>query len=431
MSEVFAHAEIRLWGETVGAVVELDDGRIVFEYAESFRRGGVEISPVQLPLSQAGPRSFPELQRKPAFEGLPGVLADASPDTFGNRVIHAWFKSEGKERNALSPVQRLLYVGERAIGALTFHPAAELPRRRGERESLEIAQLVRDARRIVEGKAEIAIPEIYRIGASAGGMRPKAIVLHDPRTNRIRSGNATASPHEQPNILKFDGVGDGASLDSLGRPQPYNRIEAAYTHMARDAGIDAVEASLLEDEGYAHLLVRRFDLEGEHRDERVHQHTLGGLLHIDYNEPGACSYEEYLRAILGLGMPYAALEQGYRRLVFNVYAINQDDHVKNLSFQRPRGGGWRLTPAYDLTFAHGRGFTARHQMRIAEKTSEITRADLLAVAQTFDIDRPAKILDGTRDVVADFARYASETKVPNDALAMVESALKERSAQMG
>lgn len=430
MSEIFAHAEVRLWSETVGAVAELDDGRIVFEYAESFRRFGLEISPVHLPLAIGGPRGFPELQKKPAFDGLPGVLADASPDSFGNRVIRAYYQSRGDERRALSPVQRLLYVGERAIGALTFHPAQSLPRRKGEREPLEVAALVADARRILEGKAEVTIPEIYRIGASAGGMRPKALVLHDPKTNHIRSGNAPALPHEVPAILKFDGVGDGASRDSLGEPQPYNRIEAAYASMAKDCGVDAAEVTLLEDDGHAHLLVRRFDREGERHQERIHQHTLGGLLHVDYNEPGASSYEEYFRAILRLGMPYAALEQGFRRMVFNLFAVNQDDHVKNLSFQMDRTGKWRLAPAYDLTFAKGRGFTARHQMRVADRTEGFTRADLLAVATSFDVDRPEKILDRTREVVRDFPRYAEIQRVPRDVLEAVKTELGARAAQL-
>lgn len=430
MSEVFAQAEIRLRGETVGAIVELDDGRIVFEYAEPFRRSGLEISPIHLPLALAGPRGFPELQKKPAFEGLPGVFADAAPDSFGNRVIRAYWKSRGDERRAWSPVQRLLYVGERAIGALTFHPAHTLPHRKGEREPLEVARLVSDARKILEGKSEVSIPEIYRIGASAGGMRPKALVLHDPKTDRIRSGNAKPQPGEVPCILKFDGVGDGANSDELGKPQPYNRIEAAYAAMAKDCGIDAVDVKLLEDDGHAHLLVRRFDRQGDDHDERIHQHSLGGMLHVDYNEPGACSYEEYFRTILRLGMPYAALEQGYRRMVFNLFAVNQDDHVKNLSFQMDRTGKWRLAPAYDLTFAKGRGFTARHQMTVDEKTAGFTRRDLIEVARAFDVDRAEKILDRTRDVLRDFPRYAAATNAPVEAISTVTAELHARATEL-
>ncbi|MGH7657009.1 MAG: type II toxin-antitoxin system HipA family toxin, partial [Gemmatimonadales bacterium] len=350
MAEVRAQAEVRLWGGMVGAVVELDNGRIVFEYADEFRGRGLEISPIHLPVSRAGPQAFDELLRLPAFRGLPGVLADALPDAFGNRVIRAWFKARGEPDLALSPVQRLLYVGSRALGALTFHPAVDVPMRTAEQESLDVATLVRDARRIIEGDPDIAIPEIYRIGSSAGGMRPKAVVFHDPETGAIRSGNAEPGPRDEPCILKFDGVGDGATVDRLGQPLAFNRVEAAYGLMARAAGLEMADISVMEHEGYAHLLIRRFDIEA---DERVHQHTLGGLIHVDYNDRGASSYEEYLRTIFRLGMAYRSMEQGFRRMVFNVLAVNQDDHVKNLSFHLRPGGEWSLAPAYDVTFARG------------------------------------------------------------------------------
>ena len=431
MSDIRAQVEIRLWGETVGAVVELEDGRIVFEYADTFARSGREISPIHLPLSRGGPQSFPELMRKDAFQGLPGVLADALPDSFGNQVIRAYFTARGESERALSPVQRLLYVGERAIGALSFHPSTELPPRSAETESLEIAEMVQDARAILAGESDVSIPEIYRLGSSAGGMRPKAMVLFEPRTRRIRSGLATPKRSERHCLLKFDGVGDGATRRSLGRPQPFNRVEAAYAAMARAAGIDAVDIEMLEEDGYAHLLIRRFDREDDPSRERIHQHTLGGLLHVDYNDPGASSYEEYLRVILRLGMPQAAIDQAFRRLAFNFFAVNQDDHVKNLSFQLPREGAWRLAPAYDLTFARGSGFTARHQMRLADKTSGIRHADLLAIARTFGIKRAERILDEIRSVVDRFGEFAAERDVPTRVRNDVTAALRERARSIG
>jgi serine/threonine-protein kinase HipA len=425
--EVLAHAEVRLFGQTVGAAAELDNGRVLFEYTDSFRASGLEISPLHLPLSRRGPIAFDELRRSPAFEGLPGVLADALPDSFGNKVIRAWFAARGEEQRALSPVQRLLYVGERAMGALTFHPAQKLPARAAELESLELAELVRDARRIVEGDAAIAIPELYRIGASAGGMRPKALVRYQPKTRTIRSANAKPAEGELACILKFDGVGDGLRSDALGKPQPFNRIEAAYTEMARAAGVVATEISVLEQDGFAHLLVHRFDREGE---RRVHQHSFGGLVHVDFNDPGASSYEEYFRCVLRLGMPYAALEQAFLRMLFNVVAVNQDDHVKNLSFQMDERGVWSLAPAYDLTFAHGRGFTARHQMRVRDKTAAIRASDLLAVGQEFGLNDPPKLLQRVREQVARLAEFAARTRVPAEVIAELRAALDLRAKEL-
>jgi len=414
---VRAEAEVRLWGDTVGALVELDSGRVLYEYDPEFGRRGLEISPIQLPTDRLGPQRFDELRRMPAFEGLPGVFADALPDAFGRRVIRAYYAARGEGERALSPVQRLLYVGERALGALTFHPVEDPPTRRADRESLEIAALAHDAARILRGDPDIAIPEIYRIGSSAGGQRPKAIVHFHPETKIVRSGATPIEPGEIACIVKFDGV-EGA--DELGSPQHYNRVEAAYGDMARAAGIDMAEIDVLGSDGYAHLLVHRFDTK---HGERIHQHTFGGMVHVDYNEPGASSYEEYLRTILRLGMAYDSLREAYRRMVFNVMAVNQDDHVKNLSFHMDRAGEWSLTPAYDITFASGSRWTATHQMRVRDKTHGITNGDLLAVAKQFGLKKPERVLDRTREAIAEWERLAASYDVQRSASSAERSTL--------
>lgn len=428
MADARAGAEVRLWGRAVGAVVELDNGAVVFEYEDAFRRSGLEVSPVHLPLSRQGPVQFPELLRSQAFEGLPGVLADALPDRFGNRVIEGYFRLRGRPPGDLTPVQKLLYVGERAMGALTFHPAAELGLRGQEEEALEVAALVRDARRIIEGDVEVAVPEIYRIGSSAGGARPKALVLHDPDSGTLRSGHARPRPGEVPCILKFDGVGDGATAGELGPPTPFNRIERAYMVLAGEAGLDVAQTELLDSGGYAHLLVRRFDLQ---EGVRLHQHTLGGMLHLDYNIPGLCSYEEFLRTLLGLGMTADAVREGFRRVAFNVMAVNQDDHVKNLSFQMREDGTWRLAPAYDLTFARGSGYTRMHQMSVGGKTAGITKADLVEAGKRFGVKRPEAILREIRDSLARWPEAASDHGVPPGEAARVGAELSRRREEMG
>ena len=419
-------AEVRLWGHTVGALVELETGRVIFEYADEFRRSGLEISPIHLPTALAGPVTFEQLSRKAAFEGLPGVLADALPDAFGRSVIRAYYEARGQTEMGLSPVQRLLYVGERALGALTFHPAAELPAREAERHPLEIARLAHDARSIVLGRPDIAIPEIYRIGSSAGGQRPKAVVHHDPATGTIRAGGTDALPGEVPCILKFDGVGDEGEVSGLGPPQPYNRVEAAYADMADAAGIDMARVSVLEADGYAHLLIRRFDLEGE---ARLHQHTFGGLIHVDYNEPGASSYEEYFRTIQRLGMAYDALTEGFRRMAFNVLARNQDDHVKNLSFHMDRSGVWSLSPAYDVTFAVGRGWTRAHQMRVGDRMSGISIEDMLAVGRAFGVKRAAAVIDRIVETLHDWERFADTRRVPDHVRDRIRKSIDEGPAR--
>ena len=433
MADVTAAAEVRLWGQLVGGVVELADGPIVFEYDEAFRTSGLDISPLRLPSTLRRPMQFPELRRKEAFRGLPGVLADALPDAFGKTVMRAYYTARGELEKAFSPVQHLLYVGERALGALTFHPAETLPERPAEAEALEVARLVADARRIIQGDADVTIPEIFRIGSSAGGMRPKAVVLHNPETGEVRSAFAEPRPGDVPAILKFDGVGDGRSVSGLGPPQPFNRIEAAYAAMAREAGLDVVAPTILESpEGHAHLLIPRFDRIADGSGfRRLHQHTLGGLLHVDYNDPGASSYEEYLRTMLRLGLPPAAVDEGYRRMVFNVLAVNQDDHVKNLSFHMDPEGVWSLTPAYDLTFAKGRGFTRSHQMRVRDKREGITRADLIAVADAFGVRAAGRVIEQVREAVERWPEVAAEVGVPGEDVRRVRGELEGRQTEIG
>lgn len=410
MAEFVAAAEVRLWGQRVGAVAEDSDGGIAFEYTDDFRSSGLEISPRHLPLSRRGPVSFPALTRIEAFQGLPGVLADALPDRFGNEVIKAWFAEQGRPAAALSPVQRLLYIGRRAMGALEFEPALQLPRTAAVDEALQVASLVEAARRVISGRIDVAVPEIMQLGASAGGARPKAVILWNPGTNEVRGAFAPAQPGDEPWIIKFDGVGELDAPDPASKP--WNRIEYAYNRMASAAGITTASVHLYEERRLAHFMVRRFDqVDGT----RLHLHSLGGLDHADFNAPGSYSYEQYLRVILELGLPPAAIDEAFRRMCFNIAAVNQDDHVKNFAFLMSPDGRWDLAPAFDLTFAKGAGFTRLHQLSVGGKRDDFTRDDLLSVGDAFGLrSRGAPVLDKVLDAVADWPSHARESKVPRE-----------------
>jgi serine/threonine-protein kinase HipA len=410
-------AEVRLWGQRVGAVAEEDSGTVTFEFAPAFVKTGLEISPVKLPLSLRGPVTFPELARIPSFEGLPGVLADALPDRFGNAVIARYFAERGTPAAALSPVQKLLYIGKRSMGALEFRPALVVPATRAEREPLEIATLVEEARRLIEGRADSTIAEMMRIGASAGGARPKAVILWNRKTTEVRSEFAAPRAGDEHWIIKFDGVGE---LDAPNpSPAPYNRIEYAYSLMARRAGLDVPETHLLTERRLAHLMVKRFDREGT---RRIHMHSLGGLHHVDYDAPGLFSYEGYMRTVLALNLGYPALEEAYRRAVFNIVTVNQDDHVKNFAFLMDENGVWRLAPAYDLTYAKGQGYTRRHQMTLGDKSDGFVREDLLALGDTMGIRRNgADVLAQVREAASQWHEFARDAAVPADRARFVES----------
>jgi serine/threonine-protein kinase HipA len=412
-------AEVRLWGRTVGAVAEIESGAVVFEYDEAFRKTGLEISPVMLPLATVGPQQFPELVRQEAFLGLPGVLADALPDRFGNAIIRAYFESRGRPDAAMSPVQRLLYIGRRAMGALEFHPPLVV-RTGPETEALEIADLVRAARKVVQGRMDVTIPEIMRLGSSAGGARPKAIILWNRLRDEVRSAFATRRAGDEHWIIKFDGVGELEAPDP--KPRPYNRIEHAYSQMAREAGIFVPETHLLRERRLAHFVTRRFDREG---GRRLHLHSVGGMEHSDFNQPGTYSYEQYLRLVMTLDLGYPALEEAFRRACFNILAVNQDDHVKNLAFLMDESGRWSLAPAFDVTFARGAGFTRRHQMTLAGKRDRFEPGDLLAVGDRFGLRTAGReIIERIGDALSRWPEFAKASGVPPESTRAIGAALR-------
>jgi serine/threonine-protein kinase HipA len=380
-------ARVSLWGTQVGAVAEDSLGNIVFEYTEEFRNSGLEISPIHLPLSRRGPISFPELSRLASFAGLPGVLADCLPDAFGNTLIQRYFEQKGTPDAALSPVQKLLYIGSRAMGALEFSPPIDGAASRAGDEALEIARLVDEARLVIEGDLAVAVPEIMQVGASAGGARAKALILLNRESGKVKSAFAPPQAGDEHWMIKFDGVtaalGGHTTVKEF-TPGPWGRIEFVYSQMARAAGIMMEETRLLREREFAHFMTRRFDREA---GGRLHMHSLGGLQHADYNIRQVLSYEDYFRTIRLLGMGQPEVNEGFRRMVFNLAARNQDDHVKNLAFLMGPDGTWRLSPAFDMTWAYGGQWTRTHQMTARGKDDNFTRDDLVAVARTFDVPK--------------------------------------------
>jgi serine/threonine-protein kinase HipA len=417
----YALARVRLWGHEVGVVAESPGGEITFEYTDAFRRSGLEISPIHLPLARQGPVTFPELRRSETFAGLPGVLADALPDAFGNAVIRRYFTDRGTPQAALSPVQKLLYIGDRAMGALEFAPPLA---DRGPviQEALEVRRLVDEARRVIEGDVETAVPEIMQVGASAGGARAKALILWNRGTNTVRSAFAKPRAGDEHWVIKFDGVSGGmggptASVER--RPGPYGRIEQAYARMARRAGIQMPETHLLREGEFAHFMAKRFDRDGA---ARIHMHSLGGLQHVDYNVRGAYSYEGWLRTIQQLRLGQPAINEAYRRMVFNLAAANLDDHVKNIAFLMAPDGAWSLAPAFDMTFAKGGPWTRTHQMTLAGKDDGFAREDLLAVGKEFGVPKGgALIIEEVAAALTTWEDEAGKTGVPAEWVARVRA----------
>lgn len=415
-------AEIRLWGKTIGAVSLLDGEDVAsFEYDAAFAQSGIQVAPIVMPLSRRVYR-FPELSR-PTFFGLPGLLADSLPDKFGNALIDAWLASQGRQPGSFNAVERLCYTGERGMGALEFAPAIGLRAR--QTTHVEVSKLVELASEVlthrndlqasfaVEGREEV-LRDILRVGTSAGGARAKAVIAWNPETNEVRSGQVQAGKGFEYWLLKFDGV-SGNKDKELDDPKGYGLIEYAYYLMALDCGIEISECRLFKENGRSHFMTRRFDRLTT--GEKLHMQSLCALAHYDFNMAGAYSYEQALLVMRQLQLPMQAVEQLFRRMVFNIVARNQDDHVKNIAFLMNKAGEWSLSPAFDMTYSFNPSgaWTASHQMTMNGKRDHFTLEDFNACAKTASMKRgrAAKILAEVQATVAQWPSFAETAGLPD------------------
>ena len=416
--------EVLLWGERIGAVAP--DPRLgcyVFAYDPAWRRTGIELSPLTMPLSD--PRStfaFPELSES-SYKRLSGLLADALPDDFGNALIDAWMMSKGVEKRAITTLDRLAYMGKRGMGALEFKPVRGADKESA--EPLEMKSLVEAARQVIQGDvsgdlhAQAALANIIRVGASAGGARAKAVVTWNPETNQIRSGQFDAAPGFEHWLLKFDGVGKDAEL---GGSADYGRVEYAYHLMAKAAGINMSACRLLEEGGRAHFMTHRFDREVQGGNTlKHHVQTLCAMDHLDYKQRATHAYAQLFMVTSKLKLGDNAIGQVFRRMAFNVMAKNCDDHTKNFAFRLKQHSSWELAPAYDVTHAYNpQGeWTYQHLMSVNGKFNAITRADLLLEADRFGVRRPLDILADVRAALDNWQSYAEAAGLSNASLSAI------------
>lgn len=414
-------AVVKLWGDEVGAVSWLDDrAYAVFEYDPAFLKKGLDISPIHMSLDDAKKSdaifSFPGLN-KDTFWGMPGLLADSLPDKFGNAIIDSWLARSGRDAGSFSPVERLCYTAKRGMGALEFFPP--MNRLLDRSVPVEISALVDLVQKVMSRRLNLdveigndekenaeTIMDILRVGTSAGGVRPKAVIAMNDKTKHIVSGQADVPPGYDYWILKFDGVTD---LE-LGEPKGYGRIEYAYYLMAKAAGVEMEECRLLEENRRAHFLTKRFDRQN---GKKIHMQSLCGLAHYDFNNAGAYSYEQAFAVMRKLRLSKADAIEQYRRMVFNVIARNQDDHSKNISFLMNKNGRWKLSPAFDVIYSHNPSgkWTNQHQMSMNGKRDHFMLNDLLTVGESISVPKPLEIVNQVRDAVERWPEFASEAGV--------------------
>ena len=371
--------------------------------------------------------TFRSLSRE-TFHGLPGMLADSLPDSFGRDLLDRWLQENG--RTQANAVETLCFQGRRCMGALEYEPARDLSLE--ESEPIELTRLVETARLAMSGKESLdanlyedrnrALMEIIKVGTSAGGQRAKAVIALNDTTGEIRSGQITAPEGFDYWLLKFDG------FDSNGKPVQagnFGRREYAFHKTVLDAGIDMTECRLIHENGRAHFMTKRFDRQN---GRKIHMQTLCGLAHFDFRTPGAYSYEQALMVMRRLGLPYPQFTELFRRMVYNVFAVNRDDHTKNISFLMDENGKWRLSPAYDMGLSYNPlgAFTSLHQMSICGKREGITRADLLVFADKENISGAEQIIEQVESAVMNFPRYAAEVGVPTDEINAIMSVIDEK-----
>lgn len=421
---------ITLWDEKVAVIAwnkNLEVG--VIEFYDSFIKKELDIAPIMMPLKdlKRGERifSFSNLKNK-TFKGLPGLIADALPDDYGNSIIDEWFASKGKLVES-SPLDRLCYIGKRGMGALEFEPA-NTDNQLNTSSNIEIKELVDLATHILEKRINFSkkleqnnetLFDILRVGTSAGGARPKAIIAYNDKTKEVRSGQVIAPQGFGYWLLKFDGVQGEFIKDN---PLGIGRIEYSYYKMALDCGINMTESRLLIDGEQAHFMTKRFDR--TENGEKLLTQTLCGIAHYDRDE--RYSYEQLFMVMRKLNLDYLDFEQLYRRMIFNVIARNHDDHTKNHSFIMDKNGKWSLSPAYDLCYSYSPSgqWTSKHQMSINGKRENFSFEDLLKVGIEQGIKKPKQIIEKLKNIVSNWSVYAEDNMVNIEFLIEIDKNLR-------
>lgn len=414
-------AFINIWNKRVGAIAwDMDTELASFEFESSFLANQWDLSPLKMPIADAAKRvfSFPELRGTTTFKGLPGLLADVLPDKYGNSLINAWLSRNGRPTDSMNPVELLCFIGKRGMGALEFEPI--VPKTNNGATKIELDSLINIAQEILSGRQDFntslsgdeakALSDILKIGSSAGGARAKAVIAFNPDTKEIRSGQADAPKGFTHWLVKFDGVTD----QQLGTSSGYGRVEMAYHLMAKEAEIEMTECRLLEENGRAHFMTRRFDR--EHGKGKLHIQSFCAVAHYDFNEVTSFSYEQLFETMRSMLLPYTDAEQLYRRMIFNVMSRNCDDHTKNFSFSMDKTGQWKLAPAFDVCHSYRPGSTwvSQHSLSINGKRQNITRDDLLEVAKNMNIKKADAIINQVNAVVSRWNDFAAQTNVKVD-----------------
>lgn len=405
-----------IYGHKIGTLL-LDAGRVYFEYDEAFRSLGLEISPMKLPLQSS--RLYSNSDDVAYYGGLAGVFHDSLPDRFGTKVIERYFESKNIPPHELNVIQKLMFVGHKGMGAIHYEPSENLLEHHALQESIELEAFVRNAQKVVTGESLEVVDGVLAFmdsAASAGGARAKAVVGYNPQSKEMIYGLRDTLPEPYEHwLLKFDVANEqGASSD-------YTKLEYIYMQMAAEVGILVPKLELLAHGNLAHFMIKRFDRVD---NERIHLHSLSGMTHSNIHLPKHYSYDNLLRLTRHITGSQAEVEEQYRRMVFNIIARNQDDHAKNFSFMMDKQGSWSISPAYDITYANGKGYTKEHQLSLKGQTSSFDRKMLVdfAVEQSLRKQDALHIIDEVQEALSGFSKRARELEVNKESIERIAKA---------
>lgn len=395
--------KVSLLGKDVGRLVwDGTKGCAIFKFDPEFASSGPDICPVLYPkggLERESGRPLAGLRDK-AYAGLPPFIADSLPDLWGRKVYKAWLDRSGVSQDELTPVDYLQFVGKRSIGALEFEPELSAP---DETRAIEMEKLVAVSKDIETDRYDFRLSAyeddvinlLYKLGTSAGGKRPKAIIAIDYATKEIRSGQIPLPENFVYCIIKFNVADDF----------PFTKVEAAYYKMATASGITMMPSSLIDIAGEQHFITERFDRKAG--GAKVFTQTLAAV------NPSASSYEDLFRTARKLGIPQKEIDELFARAAFNFLAGNVDDHNKNFSFLMDGSGLWHISPAYDMTFTVelGNELQNYHFLPLMGKVKNISDKDLLEFARINDVRSPEKILGKVKRATEKFPSFAEECGV--------------------
>lgn len=421
--------KVKMWGSTIGYLHEQDNGLIGFQYDEDFISSGIEVSPIKMPLSTTT-FSFPSLNEE-TYKGLPGMLADSLPDKFGSIVINQYLESQGREKDSLTTIEKLCYTGQRGMGALEYEPAQEIV---DLSEKVDLDALTRLAAEILSERENVKlkyddtmIAQLMQSSSSVGGARAKTLIAWNRETNAIRSGQVNAGPGFEYWLLKFDDIENNKDKDKTPDDKEYTKIEYAYYLMAIAAGIEMSECRLYKENGRSHFMTKRFDRKGPN-GEKVHMQSLCAIAHMDFNSPRTYSYEDAFGVMKQLKLGNHDFIQMFKRMLFNEYAKNFDDHTKNIAFLMNKKGEWSLSPAYDITFSYRKSslWVRGHQMLINGKEEGITKEDFYTVAEKAGIKKASatKCIKQVLAAIKNWDQYAKEAGISPTNSARIKRQLK-------